>query len=311
MNLAASHFKDSYRAEIDSLDTQTQIMREFIRLQMDVEFKANNEIREILEKTYRMVYEQIDNNWQYYPKNDVKDEHKKREIQSKGVGGNEAKIEELKDIETKKPGMFHAKKFAVDPMQFAEMLGVPFSSLEMLMKQHHERDTVVKTSLHEHVSFIKIQEGYPIFIYDTAVKAQNKVRLNEDGGREIGILDFYESLAFIPKIVSAIQNCCHEMQSVHKPDNGFMSAALDVVTMQFLLAELKALRAEEIGGDRINSARDLKLIEDDSIVGNSDKMLFHMKELVASIEDPSLIQNPFVMTKLDIHTIEDFNFDEH
>lgn len=49
-------------------------------MQMDVEFKANNEIREILEKTYRMVYEQIDNNWQYYPKNDVEDETKKREI---------------------------------------------------------------------------------------------------------------------------------------------------------------------------------------------------------------------------------------
>lgn len=97
---------------------------------------------------------------------------------------------------------------------------------------------------------------------------------------------------------------------MHKPDNGFMSAALDVVTMQFLLAELKGVRAEEVGGDRINSARDLKLIEDDSIVGNSDKMLFHMKELVASIEDPALIQNPFVMTKLDLKTIDDFNFDE-
>lgn len=206
--------------------------------------------------------------------------------------------------------MFHAKKFAVDPMQFAEMLGVPFSSLEMLMKQHHERDTVVKTSLHEHVSFIKIQEGYPIFIYDTAVKAQNKVRINEDGGREIGILDFYESLAYLPKIVSAIQNCCQELQTVHKPDNGFMSSALDVVTLQFLHAELKALRAEELGGDRVNSARDLSLIEDDSIIGNSDKMLFIMKELVASIEDPTLIQNPFVMTKLDLKTINDFNFDE-
>ena len=103
--------------------------------------------------------------------------------------------------------MFHAKKHAVDPMQFAEMLGVPFSSLEMLMKQHHERDPVVKTSLHEHVSFIKIQEGYPIFIYDTAVKEQNKVCLNEEGGRKIGILDIYESLANMPKIVSAMHNC--------------------------------------------------------------------------------------------------------
>ena len=88
-----------------------------------------------------------------------------------GVGGDETKVNQLKDIEKAKPGMFHAKKYAVDPMQFADMLGVPFSSLEMLMKQHHERDPVVKTSLHEHVSFIKIQEGYPVFIYDTAVKA--------------------------------------------------------------------------------------------------------------------------------------------
>ena len=52
--------------------------------------------------------------------------------------------------------MFHAKKYAVDPMAFAEMLGMPFSSLEQLMKNHHERDPVVKTTLHEVVSFIKI-----------------------------------------------------------------------------------------------------------------------------------------------------------
>ena len=207
--------------------------------------------------------------------------------------------------------MFHAKKYAVDPMQFAEMLGVPFSSLEMLMKQHHERDPVVKTSLHEHVSFIKIQEGYPIFIYDTAVKAQNKIRINSEGSKEIGILDFYESLANLPKVVSAIQNCTEELRDVHKPDNGFMSAAMDVVTFQFLLAELKGVRAEECEGDRVSSARDLDLLSDDSIISNSDKMLFHMKELVASIEDPNMTQNPFVMTKLDIKTINGFNFDEY
>lgn len=207
--------------------------------------------------------------------------------------------------------MFHAKKHAVDPLNFAEMLGVPFSSLEMLMKQHHERDPVVKTSLHEHVSFIKIQEGYPIFIYETAVKSQNKVKINPEGSRDIGILDFYESLANMPRVISAIQNCCSELHDVHRPDNGFMSAAMDVVTLQFLLAELKAIRSEEVEGDRINSARDLELITDDSILGNADKMLFHMKELVASIEDPQLIQNPFVMTKLDLKTIQEFPFDDY
>ena len=71
------------------------------------------------------------------------------------------------------------------------------------------------------------------------------------------------------------------------------------------------MRAEDYDGDRVNSARDLDLIADDSIVGNSDKMLFHMKDLVASIEDPELIQNPFVITKLDLKSISDFNFDEY
>ena len=46
-------------------------------------------------------------------------------------------------------------------------------------------------------------------------------------------------------------------------------------------------------------------------MGNSDKMLFHMKELVASIEDPNLIQNPFVMTKLDLKTVAEFPFDDY
>ena len=71
MNLTANYFKDSYRAEIDALNTQVSIMKEFIRMQMQIEFKANTDIREILEKTYRLVYEQIDNNWQEYPKADV------------------------------------------------------------------------------------------------------------------------------------------------------------------------------------------------------------------------------------------------
>ncbi len=71
------------------------------------------------------------------------------------------------------------------------------------------------------------------------------------------------------------------------------------------------MRAEEIEGERVNSPRELELICDDSILCNSDKMLFHMKELVASIEDPDLIQNPFVMTKLDLKTIQDFPFDDY
>ena len=39
-------------------------------------------------------------------------------------------------------------------------------------------------------------------------------------------------------------------------------------------------------------------------------MLFFIKELVASAQDPDLIQNPFMLTKLDMKTIEMYDFDE-
>lgn len=52
-----------------------------------------------------------------------------------------------------------------DPKEFANYLGMPYSSLQMLMKDHHERDPTVRQAIHEHVSFIKIQEGYPQFLY--------------------------------------------------------------------------------------------------------------------------------------------------
>lgn len=77
-----------------------------------------------------------------------------------------------------------------------------------------------------------------------------------------------------------------------------------------MLAEIKGVRAEE-RGDIISQSRDLAIVQDDTILGNSDKMLFLEKELVASIEDPKLTQNPFVLTKLDLTTINDFDFEEY
>lgn len=67
INLEGNHFRDSYKAELDALEMQTKLIREFINMQMDLEFKANNEIREYLEKSYEIIYQQIDNEWQYYP----------------------------------------------------------------------------------------------------------------------------------------------------------------------------------------------------------------------------------------------------
>ena len=89
-----------------------------------------------------------------------------------------------------------------------------------------------------------------------------------------------------------------------------MEAAMDTVTYQFMLSELKVVRAESTGDTR-SEPKIIDALTDSSIVGNSDKMLFLTKELVASIEDPSMTQNPLVMTKLDLDTVSDFNFDAH
>jgi hypothetical protein len=58
-------------------------------MQMDNEFKINSELREMLEKTYRLIYDQIENAWQYYPKSDVPDELEKRRLLKEGVHSEE------------------------------------------------------------------------------------------------------------------------------------------------------------------------------------------------------------------------------
>lgn len=88
---------------------------------------------------------------------------------------NNADIDRVKELKEMQPGMFQAKQVNVDPKQFADMLGIPFSSLQMLLKEHHEKDPSVKQSIHEHVSFIKLQEGYPLFFSESNQDKHNFV----------------------------------------------------------------------------------------------------------------------------------------
>jgi hypothetical protein len=82
----------------------------------------------------------------------------------------------------------------------------------------------------------------------------------------------------------------------------------ELVTMEFMLAELRAVKTEQ-RGELVVSSRDLDIIEDSSVLGNSEKMYFLIKEMAASHEDSSIIQNPIVYTKLDMRSLLDFDFD--
>lgn len=61
-----------------------------------------------------MIYEQIDNKWQYYESKDIKDEQEKRKYNALGVKTEEDGLR-VKELEGAKPGMFSAKQPTIDP----------------------------------------------------------------------------------------------------------------------------------------------------------------------------------------------------
>jgi hypothetical protein len=54
-------------------------------MQIDNELKCNDFIKNTLEKTYRLIYEQMDNKWQYYEKKEAAAEKDRRQLNVMGV----------------------------------------------------------------------------------------------------------------------------------------------------------------------------------------------------------------------------------
>lgn len=52
----------------------------------------------------------------------------------------------------------------------------------------------------------------------------------------------------------------------------------------------------------------MRYLDDNSVVGNADKMLFFSKELAASSKDRRQAQNPFVVGKLDMEELRKVNW---
>lgn len=121
------------------------------------------------------------------------------------------------------------------------------------------------------------------------------------------MLDFYESLAVMPRVLSSVQRVFTELAEVHRPDNGLLMACLELSSIKSLAALLQTTLSED--GKYTHRAKGTEYIEDDEILGTSDKMLFYTKELESSAEDESTAHNPFVVGKLDMESLKNFNFD--
>ena len=110
----------------------------------------------------------------------------------------------------------------------------------------------------------------------------------------------------MPRIIASIQGAVKELSDVHKPDNGLMMSALEKSTYDGLMQELRKVTDE----DNITAERTkgMEKLDDNSVVGNPDKMLFFAKELASSARDKQASMNPFVIGKLDVESIKAFDF---
>ena len=80
LNLSGAHFKDSYIAEIECLKTKTTLIRDIIKMLINNEFAINTGIREYIEKTYRLLHDQMENKWSYGKPEKQESELNKREL---------------------------------------------------------------------------------------------------------------------------------------------------------------------------------------------------------------------------------------
>lgn len=149
------------------------------------------------------------------------------------------------------------------------------------MFNHHERDHLVRQSIHEHTGFIKNCEGYPQYIFDNA-QIENKFRFTQQS-EEIGILDFYESLSCVSKVIAAVQRSFLDTIEAHRPDNGLLTTLLERSMLHYLSAELEVV--DNQANLNYEKQEGLQYIDDNSIIGNPDKILFYTKELAASARD--------------------------
>jgi len=59
LNLSGTHFKDSYKAEIEYVKIKNNLIRDIMKMLMEDEFKVNTSIREYIEKSYRLIHDQM------------------------------------------------------------------------------------------------------------------------------------------------------------------------------------------------------------------------------------------------------------
>ena len=78
--MRANYFKDSYIMEIKSLREKCKLIRGIVNKLRKSEFNENNNTREYLEKTYRVLNDQMEKKWSYGEPAAKEEELNKRQV---------------------------------------------------------------------------------------------------------------------------------------------------------------------------------------------------------------------------------------
>ena len=125
----------------------------------------------------------------------------------------------------------------------------------------------------------------------------------------INLLDFYDSLGFINKLYATLKSVFTELVDVLKPHDSTLLTMIETKIMERSIVEYKKARSFLEGS--LSEFKGSEYVEEETIVGNSDKISFYMKDLVSHLSK-TMKQNidPFYIGKLDIETINFFDFPE-
>ena len=186
---------------------------------------------------------------------------------------------------------------------------MPPITVESLYQQYKEKDETILDIMNENSNYVRVYEGYPEFLTDIQGLITQKLsqyRFNS-WSVPVNILDFYEGLSFVPKLYATLQSIMSELTEVLKPHDCCLQTMIEVKVIERCLVEYQKTKAFYEGD--LKEYKGQEYLEDETIVGNSDKIIFYVKDFVSHLQKtvkPNI--NHFFISKLDIETINFFDF---
>ena len=122
-----------------------------------------------------------------------------------------------------------------------------------------------------------------------------------------GALDFYDSLDFVTRFYSMMQQGQQELYDCLKPHDPSVMSCIDAAAAQKALQEFQLILSFMDGSEVEYEGREY--VEDEQVMGSAEKQIFYAKEIISELTSrPKQMLDPFLVAKIDIQSINFFDF---